>query len=153
MHQHQLCKPRLYHTVIQFVPLTFKTNRAEELHEVKEANGIAAGKIASAQWIKPMAMHKPSQTCGHLILSFQSPQPANDAPAYGFFICQKKVYMEKCKREPLRCLKCQGWGHMAANCMAPNNICSTCALQHHTSSCTVDNHTHCVSCNVSAHPS
>ena len=66
-------KPRLYHTIIQFVPLTLKTNRAEELCEVEEANGIAAGEIASMRWIKPVARRKPSQTCGHLILSFRSP--------------------------------------------------------------------------------
>ena len=98
----------MVHTIIQFVPLTFKTNRAEELREVKEANSITTGEIASAWWIKPVARRKPSQTCGHLILFFRSPQPVNDALAYGLFICQKKVYMEKCKHEPLRCLKCQG---------------------------------------------
>lgn len=146
-------KPRLYHTVIQFVPLTFKTNRAEDLREVEEANGIAAGDIASARWIKPAARRKPSQTCGHLILSFRSPQPANDTLAFGLFICQKKVYAEKCKREPLRCLKCHGWGHMAANCTAPNDICGTCALPHRTSSCTTDDHLRCVSCKVTGHAS
>ena len=42
----------------------------------------------------------------------------------------KEVYAEKCKREPLCCLKCHGWNHMASSCPQQHDICRTCA-QHH----------------------
>jgi len=64
------------------------------------------------RWIKPAVRCSPSQTCGHLILS-SSQIPANNALKDMLYICHKKVYMEKCKRELLRCLKCHRWNHMA----------------------------------------
>ena len=110
--------------------MAFCTDRKEDLREVEEANSIDTDDIVKARWIKPVARRKPSQTCGHLIVSFRLPQLANDSLAYGLFIGHKKVYAEKCKQEPLRCLKCHGWGHMAANCGASMDVCGTCALQH-----------------------
>src|SRR6266481_986303 len=137
-------KPRLYQVIVQFVPLTLRTDREMDLQEIEEANSTKHGEIFSARWIKPVTRHKPTQTCGHIILAFRSPHSANDALAYGLFICQKKVYAEKCKCELLRCLKCHGWGHMAANCGASNDTCGMCMLQHHTSACTNRDRPHCV---------
>ena len=91
LHPAASIKPRLYHVVVQFVPLTFHPDRDTDLHEVEEANSIDMGDITRARWIKPPVRRKPLQTCGHLILSFQSPQPANDTLAYGLFVCHKKV--------------------------------------------------------------
>ena len=136
-------KPRLYHVVVQFVPLTFRPDRDADLCEVEEANSIDMGDIARARWIKPPARCKPSQTCGHLILSFWSPQLANDTLAYCLFLCHKKVYAEKCKRELLWCLRCHGWGHMVANCGAPKDICGTYVLQHRTMACTNGDNPRC----------
>ena len=109
-----ITKPRLYQVMVQFVPLTFQPDREADLREVEEVNSINVGGIVRARWIKPVARCKPSQTCGHLILSFQFPQPANDTLAYGLYIGQKKVFAEKCKWELLWCLKCHGWGHCYA---------------------------------------
>ena len=75
-------KPRLYQVMVQFVPLTFRPDRETDLHEVEEVNSIDTGGVVR---IKPAAQHKPSQTCGHLILLFQSPQPANNTLAHGLF--------------------------------------------------------------------
>src|SRR6266481_4271095 len=108
---------------MQFVPLTFRVDRDLEIQELE-----------------------PSQTCGHLILMFQTPHAANNTLVNSLFIGQKKVYAEKCKCEPLRCLKCHRWGHLAAKCGAPYDICSTCALQHHTATCTNPDSPQCVSC-------
>ena len=69
-------------------------------------NGFDKGDVTKGRWIKPVARCSPSQTCRHLILSFSCPIPANSILSYGLVICHKKVYAEKCKKEPLRCLKC-----------------------------------------------
>ena len=63
------------------------------------------------------------------------------------------MYAEKCKREPLHCLKCHGWGHLAASCESPKDICGTCALQHRTAICTNRENPWCVLCKVSGHSS
>ena len=101
LHPAAVIKPRIYQVLVQFVLLTFRPDRAVDLREIEEANSIDNGGIVRVRWIKPATRHKPSQTCGHLILSFQSPQSANDTLAYGLVIGHKKVYAEKCKWEPL----------------------------------------------------
>ena len=153
LHPAAVIKPRLYQVLVQFILLTFQPDRVADLCEIEEANSIDDGRIVRARWIKLVARCKPSQTCGHLILSFQSPQSTNDALAYGLVIGHKKVYVEKCKREPLQCLKCHGWGHIAVSCEAPREICGTCTLQHHTTTCTNGDNPWCMSCKAPRHAS
>ena len=60
--------------------------------------------------------------------------------------------MEKVKREPTRCLKCQGWNHFAKDCNEEKNTCGSCAGEHRSSSCLV-NERQCVSCKTDNHAS
>jgi len=103
LHPAARIKPRAYHVVVQFIPLTLRTDRVADLRKIEEVNGLDKGEVIKARWIKPAVRRRPSQTCSHLILSFQTPQSANDTLANSLFICQKKVYTEKCKDAPLRC--------------------------------------------------
>ena len=146
-------KHRLFHTVVQFVPLTFRPEKEVDLHEVEEVNGLKTGDIVRAQWIKPIMRWALTQTCGHVVLAFSTPEATNEVLVHGLFICQKKVYTEKCKKELLRCLKCHGWGHLACNCPAPHDVCGTCAQHHKTSTCTNTARPHCVSCGIAGHAS
>ena len=143
----------LYHTVVQFIPLSFWPEKESDLQEVEEVNGIKMGDIVRAHWIKPITRWTPSQTCGHVVLTFSMPEAANEALAHGLFICQKKVYAEKCKKELICCLKCHRWGYLAHNCAAPHNICGTCVQHHRTSTCTNAARPHCVSCGIAGHAS
>ena len=153
LHPEAVIKPRGYHVVVQFVPLTLRPNKEVDLREIEEVNGLAKGDIIRARWIKPAARRSPSQTCGHAIFSFTTPQAANNALVRGLYVCHKKVYAEKCKREPLRCLKCHRWGHLAHSCLAPTDTCGTCALHHRTDTCVNQDKPHCVSCGVAGHAS
>ena len=153
LHKLAIIKPRMYNIVVQFVPLSFRPKKDTELHEVEESNGLDDGDIVRARWIKPIMRRSPSQVCGHMILSFLSPQPANEVLAGGLFIRQKKVYAEKCKREPLRCLKCQGWNHMASSCPQLRDTCGTCAQHHRMAACTGPNKYRCVLCGSDDHAS
>ncbi|KAG2345697.1 hypothetical protein BDR05DRAFT_879918, partial [Suillus weaverae] len=47
--------------------------------------------------------------------------------------CQYTI--NKDKKEPLCCIKCQKFGHMAHNCLSSHNICGTCSGQHWTTQC------------------
>jgi hypothetical protein len=153
LHPAALIKPRTFQVVVQFVPLTFHPDRETDLREIEEVNGIAKDDVLRARWLKPAARRKPTQTCGHIIVSFLSPQSANKALTDGLFICQKRVYAEKCKREPIRCLKCHGWGHIATDCLASQDTCGTCAQEHRTANCTNTTNTRCVSCRRAGHAS
>ena len=111
------------------------------------------GDIVRVRWIKPVARRAPHQTCGHAIFTFQTPQAANEVLINGMFVQQKKIYAEKCKREPLRCLKCHGWGHMVRDCVASVDTCGTCVQRHRTDVCTNMARPHCVSCGTAGHAS
>ena len=83
----------------------------------------------------------------------ESPQSANNALANGLFMCQKKVYAEKCKREPLHCLKCHGWNHLASTCPQQFDFCGTCAQRHCTADCSRLDNPRCISCGCNGHAS
>ena len=92
--------------IMQFMPLTLEPGRDIELQEVKEVNGLDRGDILNARWIKPI--ERVSQICGHAIFSFESLQVTNEILLHGLFICHKKVYTDKCKKEPLSVLNAMG---------------------------------------------
>ena len=153
LHPNVAIKSRDYHVVTQFVPLTFRPDRAADILEVEEVNGMKKGDIVRVRWIKPVARQAPHQTCGHAIFTFQTPQATNEVLVNGMFVQQKKIYAEKCKREPLRWLKCHGWGHMVHDCVASVDTCGTCAQRHRTDACTNTARPHCVSCGTAGHAS
>ena len=59
----------------------------------------------------------------------------------------------KDKRELIRCLKCQHWGHIACNCKGMSNTCSTCAKDHCMSNCKSYQTYYCVTCQTDLHGS
>ena len=67
-------------------------------------------------------------------------------------VCQKRVYAEKGK-EPTRCLKCHGWGHLSYDCTQPFDTCSTCAGCHRMAICSNTARPQCVSCRAEGHAS
>ena len=94
-------KHRNFHVVVHYIPLTFRLEKEVDLWEVEEANRLQMGNIVKARWCKPVARHSPRQTCGHAVFSFHLLEAANWVLTQGLFVCQKKVYAEKCKKEPL----------------------------------------------------
>jgi hypothetical protein len=77
---------------------------------------------------------------------------ANRAIMNGLPIGNRKCQVERTKREPTRCLKCQGWNHFAKDCVEEKDTCGNCAGPHRTSSCTVDARA-CMSCKTRDHAS
>ncbi|KAG1864107.1 hypothetical protein C8R48DRAFT_602077, partial [Suillus tomentosus] len=59
----------------------------------------------------------------------------------------------KDKREPVRCVKCQLWGHIAKDCNASMDVCGTCGKNHRTNECNAYKTFYCVSCNSQNHAS
>ena len=109
-------KERAFPIVVQFVPLHFKPDRTPEIRQVEKDNDLPDGSLLRARWIKPAHRRARDQTCGHVILVASTADTANKMLTNGLIVCQKHVYAEKCKKEPTRCLKCQGWGHLSYDC-------------------------------------
>ena len=147
-------KKRNHRVIAYYVPLNLNMDSSKHMKEIKEVNNIQPGTLINMCWIKPPAQRAPTQTCGHLILTFSDPDAANRVKTTGLIICNKRVLVLKYKKEPIRCLKCQGWNHIAAECILNVDICGTCGARGHcTSTCMTTNTTHCRSCGTDDHTS
>ena len=146
-------KSRTYSLVVQFVPLQFRPDSERELRDIEETNMLPNNAILRARWLKPAYRRAPDQTCGHILAVMTKPEDANTILTNGLVICQKRVYAVKCKKEPTRCLKCHGWGHMSYDCQQPFDICGTCADRHRTTACNNRDRPRCVSCKAEGHTS
>ena len=61
--------------------------------------------------------------------------------------------MGKIRKEPIWCLKCQGWNHFAYECIASTDKCANCAEEHCTDQCLHSHRHKCVLCNAEGHAS
>jgi hypothetical protein len=146
-------KKRNHPMIAYYVPLNLNTENPSHLAEINEANNLQPGDLVKLRWAKPPARRAPNQICGHLILSFTSPDAANRAKTEGLLICNKRVSVAKYKKEPIRCLKCQGWNHVAAECAQSYDKCGTCGTRGHRTSACTSTTTHCANCDTDDHTS
>lgn len=89
---------------------------------------------------------------GHIVITFTDPDSANKAILNGLIICNKKVLVTKCKHELVRCLKCQGYNHIANKCIIWRDIWAECGRTHRTNDCS-ELTLLCTPCGTSRHMS
>ena len=146
-------KDRLFNIVVQFIPISTALEEDATLRNFEEDSKIPPNSIVSARWIKPINKRSPFQRFAHAIFSISSATVANHLIKQGIYINRENLRAHKDKKEPLRCLKCQNWGHVARTCKATNDTCGTCADNHRSSACPSEKPSFCVSCNSTDHPS
>ncbi|EIW87283.1 hypothetical protein CONPUDRAFT_38139, partial [Coniophora puteana RWD-64-598 SS2] len=93
------------------------------------------------------------QRFAHAVLHCRDPVTANSLILNGLALEHTKLAARKDKKEPVRCAKCQLWGHIAANCLALRDTCAQCGDNHRSNSCTNQSKAHCASCNSDTHAS
>jgi hypothetical protein len=146
-------KTRLYKVLAYNVPINLDTSDDKHREEINEANGLEDNTIMATRWAKPPNRRSPHQRSAHLVLSYADPFFANRAISNGIAICNKRCHAERVKNEPIRCLRCQGWNHMARDCPETSSKCGNCAEGHKTAECTQPRKTRCVSCGTNDHAS
>ena len=146
-------KTRAFNILAFNVTLNLDPRNINHKEEINEVNGWEANTVSALRWVKPLDRRSPNQRSAHLVLSFNNPLSANRAIASRVTICNKKCQAERIKKEPLRCLKCQGWNHMARDCPEAKDVCRNCAENHRTSKCLSPHKTRCVSCKANDHAS
>ena len=105
-----------------------------EICEVNNLNTTPPD-ITAISWAKAIENRSTGQHSAHLYISFNDTDSANRAITNGLIICNKKCSIEQRCRELTRCLKCQGWNHIAKDCIEVDDTCGNCAGQHRTSTC------------------
>jgi len=78
---------------------------------------------------------------------------ANTLIRDGLVICGMKVRPTKQKHEPMQCMKCRRWGHLAAECPSEKDTCGNCGEEHRTDTCKNRNKPFCVACKENTHAS
>jgi hypothetical protein len=145
-------RTRSYNLIALNVPIDINPDEANHRQEITEANDLDTLTITTAKWAKAVDRRSPNQRTAHLLLTFNSAEAANRAITNGLTICNRRCRIERTRREPTRCLKCQGWNHFARECLEEKDTCGNCAGPHRTSSCH-SNERNCASCKSSDHAS
>ena len=147
-------KARSFTVIALNAPTDMDPKNPSHLAEICEANNLATDQqpITSANWAKVIENRSITQCTAHLYLTFNNAEIANRAITYGLLICNKKCSIEKRRKEPTRCLKCQGWNHIAKDCIETTDTCGSCAGQHRTDTCK-SKEKKCASCKTDDHTS
>jgi hypothetical protein len=110
------------------------------------------GSIASASWCKRPEKRSPNQATASLKVACVNPETANRLLTGHIRVEDHLVSVHKDLRIPLRCVKCQEYGHTQDTCISVVR-CSNCASDSHGSS-DCSKTPKCVSCGEgSSHPS
>ena len=119
---------RKYKIIVFNAPINMDPKNTNHLLEICESNNLETNPspITSMVWVKAIENRSNNQCTGHLFITFNNQDIANRAITNGLVICNKRCWSEKCKREPLRCLKCQGWNHLAKDCKEETDTCGNC---------------------------
>lgn len=149
--------------VTHFVPTSFVVTKLDldenegnpyremtSIEELADENGFDAKHLRKMHWSKPIEKRAPGQKVATLVLHVTNVRTANQLIRTGLKIANKKVTINKSIREPLRCNKCQGYGHVQKGCTA-NTRCGNCAENHDTQNCLKDKAEYCINCNIGGH--
>lgn len=130
-------KDRSHNIIVEFAPLTLDVDQPHQI-AIAIGNDIPHDEIHQARWIKHKEKRKPNQHRGHLILSTKTAEGANLLIDEGVLIGGRRLRARKLRKESMRCHRCQAIGkHYARDCKLPRNVCGTCAGDHWTSTCNI----------------
>ena len=146
-------KNRTYQVIVQFIPVQFNPENEESLRYVETSNNLRPNAILKAEWIKPVKDRREGQRVATARFYFGDAKTANAVLSTNTYIREKKVVPKKSRKEPIRCLKCQQFGHERRHCTANEPRCTRCARNHPTEECiTPPRDIRCYNCD-GRHPS
>ncbi|CCO33014.1 hypothetical protein RSOLAG1IB_09317 [Rhizoctonia solani AG-1 IB] len=146
------CKGQGATILLQCAPIHYNPDDPAATHRFEEENELNRGDVLSMSWCKPPHKRKPEQTMAVLKLEMRSHDLADRLITEGGQLDCASVLFRKANQEPLRCLRCQRYGHKAVKCVSgPNDVCSQCGEAHRIANCTNKGKKWCVPCQSDAH--
>lgn len=146
-------KDRLYHIIVPFLPVSVDITDTLTLRHIEQENDLPDHAISHAKWVKDPTKRITHQRVAHAMFAMTSPAAANKLLKEGLYVQFDRLRPHKDKKEPLRCLKCQRYGHTSRECAHHEDACGTCAGNHRTTSCTFPQSRYCVNCKTDEHSS
>ena len=146
-------KDRTYQTILSFVPIQFEPENEGHLRNFEDLNGIETNTVLKAEWIKLVKDRKEDQAVATLRLYHRDAKSVNKILNEDAYLYGRRIVPKKSKKEPIRCLFCQKYGHERCNCKSEHPRCGRCAKSHETNTCTVPRGAmKCANC-LGPHPS
>ncbi|CEL58619.1 hypothetical protein RSOLAG1IB_12163 [Rhizoctonia solani AG-1 IB] len=146
------CKGQGATILLQCAPTYYNPEDPAAIHRFEDENTLDRGDVLSMTWCKPPHKRKPEQTMAVLRLEMRSHDLADRLITEGGQLDYAPVLFRKANQEPMRCLRCQRYGHKASKCVSgPDDVCSHCGGAHRIANCTNKEKKWCVSCQSSAH--
>jgi hypothetical protein len=148
-----MIKDRQYPILVPFLPIRHDIADRDWVELVKNDNKLPQGSITNIKWAKPIEKRSENQQVTHMVFTLNNPNATNILLRDGFIIGKTKLHPWKEKREPIRCIKCQHYGHTAKTCTASHNTCTTCGQGHKTDNCDNNSQLFCIECKSREHSS
>ena len=136
-----------------FLPIRHNIANKEWVKLIEQENNLPQGSIIGIKWVKPIEKRSREQRVAHAVFTFNDPTVANSLLRDGAIIDKTKLHPWKEKRDPIRCVKCQTYGHSAKSCTASHDTCATCGQAHRSDDCNNHHHLFCVTCKSKEHTS
>lgn len=144
---------RTYPIVLEYLPIHMQLEQNDFLRKIEQENHLPTDSLSSIRWIKPPLRRSQAQRKAFALLQVSTASSANDILRDGLCIDSERFAVRKDRKEPIRCAKCQRFGHIARNCTALLDTCGTCSGEHRTTQCTAYRTTRCANCKGSNHTS
>lgn len=145
--------PRTFNLLAKFMPTgMFDPDNEEHMSELREENCWEKSTLRKARWAKAIENRKPGQAHAHLLLTFADSNEINALLLERGFISYHglRISIEKDRRIPMRCARCQLYGHIAKDC-SRDIICGKCSKPNHDSKTCSSNETRCINCKQDGH--
>ncbi|KAF5378885.1 hypothetical protein D9615_006982 [Tricholomella constricta] len=130
-------KAKAYNLVFRFVPCGsfFDPSDRDHLNVIEDDNDLPSGAILSASWLKRPDRRSPKQTVASLKVVCSTAEAANRLLQERIFVAGHLVVIRKDLKEPIRCNKCQRYGHIWASCKSPERCAACASPDHATTEC------------------
>ena len=128
-------KNRSYQVIVQFIPVRFDPDDDEMRRDFETTNDLQPNSVLKMEWIKPVKDRRENQRVATARFYLKDAKSANAILSRGAYVFGRKVVPKKPRREPIRCLHCQLFGHERRHCASKEPRCARCAMGHATDEC------------------
>ncbi|QRV84550.1 hypothetical protein RhiJN_12566 [Ceratobasidium sp. AG-Ba] len=112
------------------------------------------GSILSCDWAKPVSARTSGQKRAAIRLVLRSQDDADELiAAPGADLRGARLTFRRLEEDPIRCLRCQKFGHKSTTCRSPQDVCCQCGGSHRSSACDKLGTTQCANCGSDEHSS
>ncbi|KAJ3859224.1 hypothetical protein EV359DRAFT_51177, partial [Lentinula novae-zelandiae] len=130
-----MARSNYHEVVVEFIPVSLDLEDKWMQRMIESTNNLQQGSIAITRWIKKLELRRSGQQVAHMIFAMRSRSEVNRIIGEGILIAGKYLEVRKNLSNPVQCMKCHHYGHIAKECEAVVDTCGRCGEHHPTRDC------------------